>query len=161
MALSWISLLSFSPSNRRMPICDGYTATRRIREIESKASTAGEDSSNNNDDDDDTQQGVKQRHSATEDQVPIFAVSASLHEHQKNQLLECGFSGFVLKPLDFARLDLLMRGATDASVRDANIYVPGRWEKGGWLGRSTTTTTANAQAPLVSPTQDMRRGSLG
>lgn len=117
----------------RMPICDGYTATRRIREIEQKAGLT-----------------ETERHPAMSDEVPIFAVSASLHEHQKPQLLECGFSGFILKPVDFARLGELMRGALNADSRVRTQYQPGRWEKGGWL-----STGEVEQSPSVSQSSTM------
>lgn len=116
-----------------MPICDGYTATRRIREIEQKDGTAPSDG-----------------RSGSGEGVPIFAVSASLHEHQKPQLVECGFSGFILKPVDFARLGELMRGARNSASRARTQYQPGRWEKGGWI-----STGEVGQSPSPSQTSTM------
>ena len=116
-----------------MPICDGYTATRRIREVEQKLGDI-----------------KTTRHPASGQTVPIFAVSASLHEHQKPQLVECGFSGFILKPVDFARLAELMRGTLDDEARSKNQYQPGRWEKGGWL-----FTGSIDQSPSVSQSSTM------
>jgi CheY-like chemotaxis protein len=107
-----------------MPICDGYTATRRIREIEEK-------------------EGIPDtlRHPAVRGQVPVFAVSASLLESQKQQLLDSGFSGFILKPINFARLTELMKGAFEFEAMDANQYQAGRWERGGWLHKSSAGGT--------------------
>jgi CheY-like chemotaxis protein len=101
-----------------MPICDGFTASRRIREF---SQSRGADF---------------ERHPVTGGFVPVFAVSASLQENQRQQLLDCGFSGFILKPLDFSRLGDLMQGTSSRDARDACQYVPGRWEKGGWLFNS-------------------------
>lgn len=103
-----------------MPICDGFTATKRIREIEAKPATSPTPE-------------TPAVHPAIPSHIPIFAVSASLHEHQHDYLLECGFSGFILKPINFARLQELMRGVYDAPTLEENQYVAGRWEKGGWL----------------------------
>ena len=118
-----------------MPICDGYTATKRIRDFEPTAPIQ-----------------PSKYHPAVAGQVPIFAISASLHEHQRGQLLECGFSGFMLKPVDFARLNDLMLGAQIARKRDDNMYQPGRWERGGWLTSSTQT-----YSPTVSPLKTPNR----
>lgn len=112
----------------QMPICDGYTATKRIREIESH-----------------TPQTSTFRHPGSR-QIPIFAVSASLHENQKSQLLDCGFSGFILKPVTFARLQELMLGALDAYVMTQNYYQAGRWEKGGWLYEAVGDSAESASA---------------
>lgn len=102
-----------------MPICDGFTATQRIRHLEAQ------DFASDADNDDSASLQARA--------VPIFAVSASLHQDQKPQLDECGFSGFILKPVDFARLQDLMRGVDDPDVRIHKQYQMGRWEQGGWL----------------------------
>lgn len=115
-----------------MPICDGYEATRRIREIEAKLPLSPK-----------LEDGDV--HPAVASQTPIFAVSASLHEHQYEQLLECGFSGFILKPINFARLNELMKGVLEYSILEANQYLPGRWEKGGWLINPTPAHTPEDQ----------------
>jgi len=40
----------------------------------------------------------------------------------------------LLKPVDFARLRILMRGITHIEQRQKDRWVPGfHWEKGGWL----------------------------
>ena len=122
-----------------MPICDGYTATRRIRDIERQSHSLPGAS-----------------HDRATEEVPIFAVSASLHEHQKNQLIESGFSGFVLKPVDFARLGDLVYGTLNAAARDQNQYQVGRWEKGGWLSPSNqlaSPISSGARSPISSETR--------
>jgi CheY-like chemotaxis protein len=45
--------------------------------------------------------------------IPIFAVSASLKEPQREYMTEMGMDAWVLKPIDFKRLGVLMRGITD------------------------------------------------
>lgn len=65
--------------------------------------------------------------------IPIFAVSASLVEAQKAHYCQLGFDGWILKPVDFGRLALLLEGIRNASVRKDAQYVPGKWERGGWF----------------------------
>lgn len=85
--------------------------------------------------------------------VPVIAVSASLPESNRGQIIDAGFGGSIfyeaastpfanagppadgwcLKPVDVHRLRTIMRGALDISVRNAEVYVPGLWEQGGWL----------------------------
>lgn len=54
--------------------------------------------------------------------LPILAVSASLHERQRESIVEVGIDGWILKPIDFRRLNKLMRGSIDASKRREEIY---------------------------------------
>ncbi|KAH8913270.1 hypothetical protein BT69DRAFT_1185865, partial [Atractiella rhizophila] len=63
----------------------------------------------------------------------IFAVSASLPEKQRAELVDAGIDGWMLKPLDFKRLNVLMKGILDGKQRQKDLYTPGSWEKGGWL----------------------------
>jgi CheY-like chemotaxis protein len=111
-----------------MPICDGFTATKRIRQLETDGPNPSKPHSPST---------SPQLPSQSDSAVPIFAVSASLLENQYDQLITCGFSGFILKPINFARLQDLMRGTYDPAALDANQYIPGRWEKGGWLQGSS------------------------
>jgi DNA-binding response OmpR family regulator len=64
--------------------------------------------------------------------VPIIAVSASLVEEHRFEYIECGFDGWILKPIDFSRLDFLMRGIKDEELKKAQ-YSSGTWEQGGWF----------------------------
>lgn len=79
-----------------MPICDGYEASQRIRDGEGKSNS--------------------------DHRVPILAVSASLHERQRQQLLDCGIDGWILKPIDFKRLAFLLSGVRDDDARDQAAY---------------------------------------
>jgi CheY-like chemotaxis protein len=65
--------------------------------------------------------------------VPIFAVSASLLESEKEKYIQTGFDGWVMKPINFARLNELFSGLVDPEARKAATYKPGEWEKGGWF----------------------------
>ena len=100
-----------------MPILDGMTATRAIREFESK--TPKENLSDK---------------AIRNDRVPVFAVSASLVEKDHDSYGDTGFDGWVMKPINFARLNVLLSGLCDPSARQAATYTPnGEWENGGWF----------------------------
>lgn len=76
--------------------------------------------------------------------TPIFAVSASLVEKERNTYVDAGFDGWILKPIDFKRLHTLLDGIQDDEARDACRYVPGQWEQGGWFTRKTEPQASNA-----------------
>ena len=101
-----------SPADQsQMPLCDGRTATRKIRMYESNHSNI-----------------ISRR-------IPILAVSASLLESDKTNLVEAGFDGWVLKPINFTRLHELLGGASDTTLRDQFRYQRHStvWERGGWF----------------------------
>lgn len=100
-----------------MPIVDGLTSTKMIREAESLKPME--------------LSPVASKHG----RVPIIAVSASLIEKEKDTYIQAGFDGWILKPIDFRRLERLLSGVVNDSVRDQDLYVPGEWERGGWFGR--------------------------
>lgn len=54
--------------------------------------------------------------------LPILAVSASLHERQRDTIANVGIDGWILKPVDFKRLASLMRGTIDLAARIDDIY---------------------------------------
>lgn len=72
--------------------------------------------------------------SLTNHRISIFAVSASLVEREKQTYIDAGFDGWILKPIDFKRLNILLAGITDVDVRNTCLYEPGQWERGGWFG---------------------------
>ncbi|CAG8310999.1 unnamed protein product [Penicillium salamii] len=96
----------------QMPIVDGLSATRLIREYE--------------------QQEIANE-STPAPRIPIFAVSASLVEENRATYIRTGFDGWILKPIDFHRLDRLLGGIKHQWVREEHIYQPGEWEEGGWF----------------------------
>ncbi|KAF9234675.1 hypothetical protein BU15DRAFT_89876 [Melanogaster broomeanus] len=103
-----------------MPILNGFESTERIREVESKTRLAPATS--------------RRPSMEFKGRIPIFAVSASLLEQQRAKLMSHGFDGWILKPIDFARLRVLLKGITDPSQRKSDTYKPGcNWELGGWL----------------------------
>ena len=124
-----------------MPIVDGLTSTKMIRSHEKCHPNS-----------------ILSQRAAINGRVPIFAVSASLVEKERDTYISSGFDGWILKPIDFKRLSVLMDGIVHHHVRDSCLYEPGRWEQGGWfcsrqsdLGPSSTTLTPEASvstAPL-------------
>jgi CheY-like chemotaxis protein len=102
-----------------MPIVDGLASTKMIREKEKTSSPA------------------LSPIAAKYGRIPIIAVSASLVERNKDSYVDAGFDGWILKPVDFKRLETLLAGASEEELRDKEKYVPGEWERGGWFARST------------------------
>lgn len=99
-----------------MPIVDGLTSTKMIREFEQ----SGEHH---------TLSAIASNHG----RIPIIAVSASLVEREKNTYVSAGFDGWILKPIDFKRLETLLLGIIDDKTRNDAVYVTGKWERGGWF----------------------------
>ena len=93
--------------------------------------------------------------------IPIFAVSASLVESEKQKYVDAGFDGWILKPIDFKRLNTLLMGITDDETRQECLYEPGEWERGGWFGdrgdskqqseEDTTPTGKEGPAEILAP----------
>lgn len=108
--------LNNSQLTLQMPIADGMTATKMIRAFEANASPE--------------LLSDKANRSA---RVPIFAVSASLLEAEKDKYIDTGFDGWVMKPINFARLNVLLSGIVDHDARNGTTYQPGQWENGGWF----------------------------
>ncbi|WWD22241.1 hypothetical protein CI109_106732 [Kwoniella shandongensis] len=109
----------------QMPIMDGRTAAKEIRKLEAKL---------------DPQPDIEPFR--VDGRIPIFAVSASLYESDRSNLAE-DFDGWLLKPLDFARVRVLFAGLEDPAKRSAEVYVQGQWEKGGYL--------KDVASPMPSP----------
>lgn len=93
-----------------MPIVDGSSATKLIREHEFQLSLDN-------------------------DRIPVFAVSASLVERDRQSYIDSGFDGWIMKPIDFQRVHMLLDGVSSFEERNSCIYQPGMWEKGGWFER--------------------------
>ena len=100
-----------------MPLLNGYEATERIRALEQDGKTP--------------QSRLSYQLNG---RIPIFAVSASLFEAQREDMYNLGMDGWILKPIDFKRLRVILRGVTDAAQRAKDVYrAGGNWEHGGWL----------------------------
>lgn len=102
-----------------MPILNGYEATERIRAMEKATMSEG---------------NTRLSNRLNGGHIPIFAVSASLQEECREQIMGYGIDGWILKPIDFKRLKVILKGVTDRAQRKADKYRPGcSWEAGGWL----------------------------
>ncbi|KAH8684598.1 putative cyanobacterial phytochrome B [Tricladium varicosporioides] len=99
----------------QMPIVDGLTSAKMIRSFEK------------------SHPGILSLRAAVNGRVPIFAVSASLVERERQTYIDAGFDGWILKPIDFKRLNVLLLGIVEDDTRDACLYKPGEWEQGGWF----------------------------
>lgn len=105
---------------RRMPLLNGYEATEQIRILEKDVERLDRASHQQN------------------GRIPIFAVSASLYENQRDELYRLGLDGWILKPIDFKRLRAILRGVVEPAQREKDVYRPGiNWEVGGWFSRPT------------------------
>ena len=115
-------------SRPRMPLLNGYEATERIRQLEENSKK--------------TLERVSQ---VLNGRIPIFAVSASLLEVQREEMYGLGMDGWILKPIDFKRLRVILRGVTDLAQRDKDVYKSGcNWEHGGWLTMAQQRSTSLA-----------------
>ncbi|KAI0142688.1 hsp90-like protein [Xylariaceae sp. FL1272] len=103
----------------QMPIVDGLTSTKLIRAFEKTEDCPG-----------------FSHLASAHGHIPILAVSASLVEKDKNMYTDAGFDGWILKPIDFKRLNVLLDGITDEQVREQCLYRSGEWEHGGWFKRT-------------------------
>ncbi|PSS37031.1 hypothetical protein PHLCEN_2v1070 [Hermanssonia centrifuga] len=111
----------------QMPLLNGYEATERIRGLEQK----------------EKKPHTRLSHKLN-GRIPIFAVSASLFEVQREEMYNLGIDGWILKPIDFKRLRVILKGVTDLAQRKKDVYQPGcSWEAGGWLTMSDYDDTAD------------------
>lgn len=99
-----------------MPIVDGLTSTKMIRSFEKSYPDE-----------------FLSKRAAVNGRVPIFAVSASLIEKERQKYIDAGFDGWILKPVDFNRLTVLLSGIVEESTRESCLYRQGEWERGGWF----------------------------
>lgn len=102
-----------------MPIIDGLTSTEMIRSYEKTHSA-----------------GILSYRAALNGRIPVFAVSASLVEKDRQKYIDAGFDGWILKPIDFKRLAVLLSGIVEEDTRKSCLYKAGNWEKGGWFSKS-------------------------
>lgn len=93
-----------------MPILDGMDSTKRIREFE-------------------------KQHVSSNLHIPVFAVSASLLEKDAQMYIDLDFDGWIMKPINFQRLNTLLAGIHREDARNGAVYKPGQWERGGWFSR--------------------------
>jgi DNA-binding response OmpR family regulator len=65
--------------------------------------------------------------------IPIIAVSASLSEQAWSDYIDCGFDGWILKPIDFTRLEAILAAVENEQTRRALLYENDNWDMGGWF----------------------------
>ena len=121
-----------------MPIVDGLTSTKMIRSYEKTNTSA-----------------VLSTRARVNGRVPIFAVSASLVEKERQTYIDAGFDGWILKPIDFKRLSILLSGIVEEDTREQCLYQQGKWEVGGWFCKRqpdvfSSSTTPSSTAPVSS-----------
>ena len=97
-----------------MPIIDGVTASKMIRELENKAV------------DESPLDGTKRN------RISILAVLASIVEQDNPSYIEAGFDGWIMKPINFSRLSLLLDRVRDPSLRSVHTRLD-NWESGEWF----------------------------
>ncbi|KAI9043218.1 putative sensor histidine kinase/response regulator [Aspergillus affinis] len=101
----------------QMPIVDGMKSTQMIREFENESSA-------------DNLSPISNRNGG---RIPIFAVSASLLEKDSQSYIDAGFDGWIMKPINFTRLNFLLDGLQLDDARNSATYQLGYWENGGWF----------------------------
>ena len=116
-----------------MPIVDGLTSTKMIRSFEK--SHFG---------------NILSARGSLNGRTPIIAVSASLVERERQIYIDAGFDAWILKPVDFKRLTVLLNGIVEEQTRQACLYKTGEWERGGWFQQNTPDVFSAKTAP--SPT---------
>ncbi|RHZ46566.1 uncharacterized protein CDV56_104385 [Aspergillus thermomutatus] len=102
----------------QMPIVDGMGSTKMIRECEELATSS-----------------ISASATCQTQRIPIFAVSASLVEKDRQTYIDTGFDGWIMKPIDFKRVAHLLDGVHKEEAREDSLYKPGMWEKGGWFDK--------------------------
>jgi CheY-like chemotaxis protein len=98
-----------------MPIVSGITSTLMIRLLEANSHHL--------------LSSVAQQYGRT----PIFAVSAALMPNDTKSLIDNGFDGWTPKPIDFARLKMILLGAHSAKARRDTLYDKEHFVAGGWF----------------------------
>src|SRR6187402_2810488 len=49
------------------------------------------------------------------------------------KLSSYSFDAWILKPIDFGRLDFILQGIKYPELKRHALYTPGHWERGGWF----------------------------
>ena len=100
----------------QMPIVDGFSSTKMIRSSEKTRPSSNFSPC-----------------AELNGRIPIFAVSASLVERERDKYMGNGFDGWILKPIDFKRVNKFLCGIVDEDQRAECLYQQGNWEQGGWF----------------------------
>ncbi len=137
-----------------MPIVDGFTSTKMIRSFEKTHGHA-----------------CLSTRAKANGRIPIFAVSASLLEKDRELYVKTGFDGWILKPVNFKRVDSMLKGIVQEPTRNDCLFETGQWERGGWFEKRqaptdifTTDTTPSNKSPTSHspkpPASLMKAGAL-
>ena len=109
-----------------MPLLNGYEATECVRELEK-----------------DFEPSHRLSHQLN-GRIPTFAVSASLLEEKRREIINFGIDEWILKPIDFKPIRSVLRRITDPAHRQKDLYREGRsWELGGWLRQGVASPDAS------------------
>lgn len=127
-----------------MPIVDGLTSTKMIRSFEKSHPTH-----------------ILSTRASLNGRIPIIAVSASLEENQRQNYIDAGFDGWILKPISFVRVSELLTGIVDMEVRGRNLYKKGEWERGGWFDQVqkdvfAADTKPDDAIPMSAPSEGVK-----
>ncbi|KAI1006538.1 hypothetical protein K3495_g1682 [Podosphaera aphanis] len=101
----------------KMPFVDGVLSTRMIRIAEKEAK----------------HRAASEYTPYSKQRVPIIAISYTLDENSRFDYIQSGFDGWILKPIDFHRLGIMLQGLNNPQMRQEALYVPGQLKKGGWF----------------------------
>jgi len=108
-----------------MPLVDGAEATNMIRIFEKEGALSTQ---------------LSQRAKGY-GRIPIIAVSASLSEYRMHEYIDAGFDGWIMKPINFKRLEAIIITIEDEKMREVLLYESGGWEKGGWFKKHGDSVT--------------------
>lgn len=107
---------------------------------------------------------VLSKRAALNGRIPVIAVSASLVEKERQNYIDDGFDGWILKPISFDRLKHIMFGLVDLGARKENIYKQGSWERGGWFQEVTkdiyaAKTKPSEEPPMTDPSEGVQNAA--
>lgn len=100
-----------------MPLLDGVEATCLIRAFEKEQSPPT---------------SLSERASVY-GRIPVITVSVSLVEQQLDDYVNAGFDTWILKPIDFKRLEEIMVAVDDVKARKNMSYGVEPWARKGWF----------------------------
>jgi CheY-like chemotaxis protein len=127
LAVQVENLIVHSVDHLKMPLVDGLEATCIIRNFEKESSSRIGFSTC----------------VASYGRIPIIAVSASLSEQRVHEYEEIGFDGWILKPIDFKRLEAILIAIKHVQMREVLLYGAVGWDKGGWFKVKYDDSTNN------------------
>ncbi|KIW69483.1 hypothetical protein PV04_05358 [Phialophora macrospora] len=111
------SAIDFILMDIEMPFVNGWQATQMIRSLEKTTSDIPHSTDGYG-------------------RIPIFAISASLRKEQRQSFVKTGFDGWLLKPINFKRLALILSGVFSEDSREKCLYEEASFQQGGWFSKS-------------------------